>query len=152
MSVICYAGINLPQERIEKIKQELLAEFARSDENPRPEIDQSAESSSKAATTKEDTAEPASTEESESKSAQPAKQKVPGIDGLLRARRSLVGLIGEQLQTPFDVTFNGVESGDIEAVIKARWQSNQVGVWLGATCQGQHQLLLYQDWVSKISF
>lgn len=56
-----------------------------------------------------------------------AKKKVPSIDALLRARRSLTSLVSKHLKSPFDIAFKGVESGDVEAVIRARRKFDKVG-------------------------
>ena len=55
-----------------------------------------------------------------------AEQKPPAVDALLRARRSLIELLTSRIQGPFDVGLRGIESGEIEAVIKAQQGSARV--------------------------
>ena len=56
-----------------------------------------------------------------------AEQKPPAIDALLRVRRSLIELLTPRIQEAFDVGLRGIESGEIEAVIKAQQDSTRVG-------------------------
>ena len=49
-----------------------------------------------------------------------AEQKPPAVDALIRARQSLIELLTPRLQEGFDVSLRDVETGEIEAVIKAQ--------------------------------
>lgn len=51
----------------------------------------------------------------------------PTLEGLLRARAALERLLEPQLQGSFLVSLNGVESGEIEAVVRARGRGDEVG-------------------------
>ena len=106
----------MPQEEIEQIKQTLLKESS----NPN-----SQQNDQKPAVNENDSAE-ATTSESESEKKPEKKDRILGLDALLQARKNLLSVVSQQLSTPFDVSLNGIESGDIEAVLKARWPHDQV--------------------------
>lgn len=111
----------MPQEEVEKIKKTLLAAFKLAD-SPRagaktsPEADRKPDSEAEASDSK-----PEAEEQKEEK-----KEKASSLTELLRARTAVMALVKKQLDKPFDVSLNGVESGEIEAVVKARWQYDQV--------------------------
>ena len=76
----------------------------------------------------------------EEKPAEAAKKPSPALAGLLRARAAVEGLLEPQLHSGFLVSLNGVETGDIEAVVRARNPSDEVGfsefIWELQTIHG----------------
>lgn len=76
-------------------------------------------------TTAKHSSETGPSDESEQEAAKASKEeykkvKVASIDALLKARQDLVNVLRPRVRRPFDVSLQGVESGQIEAVIKAR--------------------------------
>ena len=67
------------------------------------------------------------------------KEKRNSLDALLRARKALMEEIRQHLDKPFDVSFNSVETGEIEAVVKAKWEYDQV-TSLGLCRQETHSV------------
>lgn len=138
----------MPEEEIEKIRQTLLSECSKPEEavqkssTQAKEADSEAEKIATAQTENESTkdeieeSEAAEAEDKEGDTLSDQKegsakegkkpQRTPSIDALLRARRSLVSLVSQQLSSPFDVSLNGVETGEVEAVIKAMGPQNKV--------------------------
>lgn len=58
--------------------------------------------------------------ETEEKKDEYKKVKVASIDALLKARQDLIAMIKSKTKRAFDVSLQGVDTGQIEAVIKAR--------------------------------
>jgi len=68
-----------------------------------------------------------SDEEKPAEADEAQKKPSPTLEGLLRARAALERLLEPQLQGSFLVSLNGVESGEIEAVVRARGKEDEVG-------------------------
>ena len=60
------------------------------------------------------------------------KKPTPAVDALLRARRELEAVLRPLLSCSFEIGLRGIESGEVEAVIKAA---------------GEHQVRPVQSWV-----
>ena len=103
---------------VEEIKAVLLSGFSEQEEK----VDK------KAAVAESEAEKEASPEDKASKESEEVKkkEKTKSLDALLRARKSLIQAVSKQLDKPFDVSLNGVETGEIEAVVKARWEYDQV--------------------------
>lgn len=126
------AGINLPQEEVDRIKHTLISECSRAGDEPKNSKDKGAtptESQDTEAGQVDNKAQEAQLPQAEE------KKRVPSLDGLLKARKSLKALISQQLDRTFDVSFNGVETGEVEAVVKARWQHDEVRFIIAHLCK-----------------
>jgi len=67
--------------------------------------------------------------EADTKPAEAATKPAPALDGLLRARAALEELLEPQLRGGFLVSLNGVETGEIEAVVRAKGPGDEVWVF-----------------------
>ena len=117
------AGISLSDGVVEAIKQALLSDFnEKEDSQPESGAKSATLADSEAGHAEENPEDKASKESAGLKK----KEKTKSLDALLKARKSLIQEVSQQLDKPFDVSLNGVETGEIEAVVKAKWEYDQV--------------------------
>ena len=120
-----FAGIDLSQADIEGIKQTLLSDCSKVEgEQPGSQASSTSGSEPEDSSNTEAGKDPGGIgDESEQKA---DRKRMAGLDALLKARRSLQASVAELTSQDFDISFNGVETGDIEAVIRARWKHDDV--------------------------
>lgn len=122
-----HTGVELPAEEIANIERTLLEECG----TPNQQSSES-ESASAAKAPEEATASTADNPEEKAgspdeKEADSAEKKTPekkvpapALDALLRARRALTAALKAKVAVPFEISLTGLETGEVEAVIRAR--------------------------------
>lgn len=109
----------MPEEAIEGIKQALPSEFG---EEKKAQVSSKEASKAGSSATTGEQFEAADQESKYKKK----REKMNSLDALLRAREALMEQVSQQLDKPFDVSLNGVETWEIEAMLKAKWEYDQV--------------------------